>query len=125
MPVSGAIALARALTARVSAPERSRYRNAWLAETRLPSVTPDSTRNPAQNTAGGPAASPGDDAPEDTRRRAGARRIQARLYAADERDVIAHTRDLAALTRDQASDARNLKLAQHDAADEHVRGHRR
>lgn len=104
-------------------PERSRYRDGWLAETRGPSVTPDSTRNPAHNTAGEPAASAGDDAPQDTRRRAGARRdqsTQARLYAADERDVIAHTRDLAALTRDEASDARNLKLAQRDAVDEHT-----
>jgi len=67
-------------------------------------------------------ASPGDDAPADTRQRAGARRDQspqARLHAADERDVIAHSRDLQALARDQASDARNLTLAQRDAADEH------
>jgi diguanylate cyclase (GGDEF)-like protein len=103
--------------------ERSRYRDGWLAETRLPSVTPDSTRSPAHDTGGGPAASAG----EDTRWRAGARRdqsAQARLSAADERDVIAHTRDLQALARDQASDARNLKLAQRDAADEHNNGAR-
>lgn len=102
--------------------ERSRYRDGWLAETRLPSVTPDSTRSPAHDTGGGPAASAG----EDTRWRAGARRdqsAQARLSAADERDVIAHTRDLQA-ARDQASDARNLKLAQRDAADEHNNGAR-
>jgi hypothetical protein len=67
-------------------------------------------------------ASAGDDAAANTCQCASARRDQspqARLHAADQRDVTAYTRDQAVLTRDGAADARGLKLAQRDAADEH------
>ncbi len=68
-----------------------------------------------------------DDAAENARERASIRRDQspqARLRAADQRDVIAHSRDLAALSRDETSDARNRELAQRDAAREHAYGAR-
>lgn len=107
--------------------ERSRYRDGWLAWSRPRKVTAD--RTPDRPTGNARPAGPADvmacnashdDTPVTVHDLAGSRRDQspqARLHAADERDVIAHNRDLAALTRDQVSDARNLELAQRERHD--------